>query len=509
MTTIFKKALVLFALVAVALVGAVAVAPAEAQAATGSFTIQSKNAEFAGKTVTAYQMFTVENPVVENGKVTSATYTLNTVWEGFFQVKLSTSDTGAALSEKAYSYVKDLVDGNKGATLVTFAKEAADYAKTSSGITAAGTANASTTADNGYYKATFTGLEYGYYIFAPQGGSTSAMRGNDAMLYNVVSATSDPVELKSVYPGVTKTVENGDKNDNHSSAQVGDKVSFTLRSAVPDTSEYNTYTFVIHDTLSTGLTFNNDVKVTVGGKDYTIFVKKYDEATRSLSLDFSNDIKNLTADDAIVVTYSATLNENAVVGKDNLNTAHVEYSNNPGGTGTGTSEPSKTHTYDFGFDLKKIGDNDAVLSGAEFQLLGTDGTAITLISDGNDGYRPIKTGETGGNTNVTTPENGIIKFTGLKEGVYKLSEVKAPSGYNKLAAPVKVTIAATYNADGTLINHTVTADGATGTTVTVKNNKGTLLPSTGGMGTVIFTVAGAAIVIAGVAWTIARRRAQN
>lgn len=82
MTTIFKKALVLFALVAVALVGAVAVAPAEAQAATGSFTIQSKNAEFAGKTVTAYQMFTVENPVVENGKVTSATYTLNTVWGG-------------------------------------------------------------------------------------------------------------------------------------------------------------------------------------------------------------------------------------------------------------------------------------------------------------------------------------------------------------------------------------------------------------------------------------------
>ena len=335
------------------------------------------------------------------------------------------------------------------------------------------------------------------------------MRGNDAMLYNVVSAMSDPVELKSVYPGVTKTVENGDKNDNHSSAQVGDKVSFTLRSAVPDTSEYNTYTFVIHDTLSTGLTFNNDVKVTVGGRDYTIFVKKYDEATRSLSLDFSNDIKNLTAGNAIVVTYSATLNENAVVGKDNLNTAHVEYSNNPGGTGTGTSEPSKTHTYDFGFDLKKIGDNDAVLSGAEFQLLGTDGTAITLISDGNDGYRPIKTGETGGNTNVTTPENGIIKFTGLKEGVYKLSEVKAPSGYNKLAAPVKVTIAATYNADGTLINYTVTADGATGTTVTVKNNKGTLLPSTGGMGTVIFTVAGAAIVIAGVAWTIARRRAQN
>ena len=168
MTTIFKKALVLFALVAVALVGAVAVAPAEAQAATGSFTIQSKNAEFAGKTVTAYQMFTVENPVVENGKVTSATYTLNTAWEGFFRGKLSTSDTGAALSEKAYSYVKDLVDGNKGATLVTFAKEAADYAKTYSGITAAGTANASTTADNGYYKATFTGLEYGYYIFAPQ-----------------------------------------------------------------------------------------------------------------------------------------------------------------------------------------------------------------------------------------------------------------------------------------------------------------------------------------------------
>ena len=110
---------------------------------------------------------------------------------------------------------------------------------------------------------------------------------------------------------------------------------------------------------------------------------------------------------------------------------------------------------------------------------------------------------------MTTPAGGRISFTGLKEGTYKLVELKAPAGYNKLSAPIEVVISATYNDDGTLKNNTVTANGTPNSTVTVVNKKGTLLPSTGGMGTVVFTVAGVAIVAAGIIWTVVRKRANN
>lgn len=509
-----RKVGALFAAMALALTTLLGTTPA--LAATGSFTIQSTNAEFAGKTVTAYQMFKAENPIVgDDGNVTSATYTLNAEWEGFFQAKLNVTDTGAALSEKAYNYVKGLSDGNKGATLVTFAKDAADYAKTAANkVTVAGTATASATANAaGKYAATFTGLEYGYYVFAPQGGSTSATRGNDAMLYNLVAASPAPVELKSEYPGVSKTVENNGNQDNHSSAQVGDAVKFTLNSAVPDTSEYTDYKFVINDVLSEGLDYNKDASITVGGQTYTGVTPSYDSAARKLTIDFSGVVKGLNPGDAIVVTYSATLNEKAVAGEDKAsNKAYVEYSNNPGTTDTGTSVPSITHTYDFKFDLKKVDENNAALAGAEFSLTGPDGNVVSLVADG-DSYRPAKAGETGATT-VTTPGTGVIKFTGLKEGTYKLTEVNAPAGYNKLAAPVEVKIAATYNEDGTLDTYTVTygdndTAAGTGNVVTVQNKKGTLLPSTGGMGTVAFTVVGVAVVVAGIVWMALRKRARN
>ena len=110
-------------------------------------------------------------------------------------------------------------------------------------------------------------------------------------------------------------------------------------------------------------------------------------------------------------------------------------------------------------------------------------------------------------TEVETPVNGIIKFTGLDDGEYTLKETQAPTDYNK-AADTEIKITAKYGTDGTLDIWTVTNKGNDGF-VTIVNRKGTLLPSTGGMGTIVFTVAGAAVVIAGVAWTIARRRAQN
>lgn len=512
-----RKLGALFTMLALVLTTVAPVSPAFAAGNTGSLKVTSTSAEFAGKTVMAYKMFSATNPVV-GADGTTATYSLESSWKNFFQDKVEngSSMTDDELSQAAYDYVKNL-STSSNPTIEAFAKDASDYALNVGNSVYSVSAVAGTEAVGGKYTATFSGLAFGYYLVKPN-GTTDAARGTNAHLVNVVNTAGDTLELKSKYPTVEKKVENGGQQQNHNSANIGDTVKFTLTSAVPDTTDYSTYTFKIKDKLSKGLTFDeNSVQVKVADaaltKDTDYKVNKIinDNGTTSVVIDFLT-IKNQVAGSAITVTYSATLNEDAGSGSDTQgkNEATVEYSNDPSTDGTGVSKPSITHTYDFDFDLKKVGEDGATaLADAEFQLLGTDGNAVTLISDGAAGYRPVKTGETGGNTSVTTPETGIIKFTGLKEGEYKLVELKAPAGYNKLSASVDVVISATYNEDGTLSDYTVTANGDTNTTVTVVNKKGTLLPSTGGMGTVIFTVAGAAVVIAGVAWTIARRRAQN
>ena len=498
---------------------------------TGTLTVSSANAEFAGKTVTAWQMFTATPD--ETGK--NAGYQVATGWNDFFTNATSgvlpdedKTLTGAALDKAAADYVRDqglgVGDTDNLENLPKLAKKAADWAKQQQNLSKT-EATASSTAQDGKYTATFAGLSFGYYVVSPAAGSTSSDRHTDAILVNVTETGVTAINLKSTYPTVDKKVE----GDNHSSAQIGDKVNFTLTSFVPDMSEYQNYTFKFVDTLSKGLTFDADsVTVKVGentlqqGDTGYLLTSTPNQDGTTVTVDLSKVIKAQTAGAAITVTYSATLNENAVIGgaennAGNANSVKVVYSNNPGTDETGESKPSITHTYAFDFDLKKVSKEDnqdpQALAGAKFQLQAADGTLIKLVKTGDAGetYRPAKTAdEQGVVETVTTPESGIIKFTGLKEGTYQLVETEAPAGYNKLAAPIKVTIAATYNADGTLKAYTVDygdpLDDGAGHVVTVVNKKGTLLPGTGGMGTALFTVLGVIVVALGAAWYVRSER---
>lgn len=446
---------------------------------------------------------------------------LNEAWNDFFtadagQGGIGLKATGEDLSDAAYTYVKGLGQTDDK-TVSDFAKKAAAWAASQS---LDETSQANVAEDT--KTATVSGLAYGYYLVVPNPkGSTDQtdpFRGTDAMLVNVNSDTPVKMELKTVYPTVDKKVED---NANHASASVGDTLNFTLTSTVPDISEYTKgYQFSFVDTLSEGLTFNeNSVAVKINGTpvNATDYHVSADGQTITINfgvagsglLDGKYDATSLftgKAGQAITVTYTATLNENAVVATDELNTVKVVYSNNPDTNGTGESGESKTHQYTFGFDLNKT-DGTNGLAGAKFQLKDAEGNPIKLIGTGvNDTYRPAKTGESGVDT-VTTPAGGVIHFTGLAAGTYQLVETEAPEGYNKVADPIEVEIEASYREDGTLESWTVNKNG--NNAVEVVNHAGTLLPGTGGIGTVVFTVVGVAIVVCGAVWYVRRSKANS
>ena len=302
-------------------------------------------------------------------------------------------------------------------------------------------------------------------------------------------------------------------------------------------SAYDTYTFNFKDTLSKGLTFERVTSVTVDGvaapltvgTDYTVTTPTASDNTLTVAM---NDFKNkqqANAGKKITVTYTATLNENAVVGgAGNTNSAKIQYSNDPSTNGTGESEPSKVRVFTYGFTVDKYTgdkyDNAATrLAGAEFTLALKNGTAISFVqvaagsATANAVYRVAKAGETSTTTTITTPANGKVVFQGLENGEYTLTETKAPAGYNKLASAIGVkvegqnngtdttdaTVTITYNNDnGSNYNQT-----ASNGVIPVQNKSGAILPGTGGMGTIAFTVIGALVIALGVAWTLKRKNA--
>lgn len=526
MKTMTKRIASMALAVMMALVMLTGALPAKAYAAgeTGTLAITSKNAEFNGKQVTAWQMFSA----TATADGSNASYTLNKGWVPFFKSLDEMKDVPEEqLSQKAVDYVTKL-GASDSDNVIDFAKKASNWAK---GQQLAATATATAIASGNNYVATFTGLPFGYYVVSPQAGSTDVtapIRGTDAILANVVKDTQN-VDLKSEYPTVDKKVET-DKD--HVSGEIGKKLTFTLKSTVPDVSECTKYRFAFKDELSKGLTFGEFVSVKIANQDVSKddYVAESDqpnpEGKTALSVKFGaedgddRDAKALfngKAGQEIVVTYTAFINADAVVGQAIPNKATVDYSTNPDGTGDGTSVPSVTNQYDFGFKLKKT-DGENNLAGAQFELRHeATGNAIDLVQVNDGVYRLALEGDNGKVTTVTTGDTGIIEFRGLAAGDYYLVETQAPDGFNKLDKPVKITIADTTT-NGATPSWTVKANdavneiqGGAGNVpeITVVNNKGSLLPSTGGMGTIAFTVIGAAVVVGGVAWAVRRKNAQR
>lgn len=505
--------------------GLAATTVATANAAdNATLTVSTTDAKFAGKTVNAYKMFSAT--VSGDGKAVS--YTLTDEWKPFFEKSVGlTGATNENVNDKANDYVSKL----QGEDLVAFATKASNWAQNKANkITVDATTKVSDDATDGNYTATFTNLDYGYYVVAVP-GATLANTGKQYATLVSVDSTNANANIKGALPTVVKKVNGGNATD----AKIGDTLTFTLTSTIPDMSAYDTYTFNFKDTLSQGLTFGQVTSVTVDGAanpltvntDYTVTTPTGSDNTLTVAMKDFKAKQQANAGKTITVTYTATLNEKAAVGgHGNTNSATIQYSNNPSSSGTGESEPSKVRVFTYGFTVdkytgKKYDDAATRLAGAEFTLAHKDGSAISFVKVAdsetqNAVYRVAKAGEAG--DIIITPANGKVVFQGLKNGEYTLTETKAPAGYNKLASAIGVkvdgknngtdttnaTVYITYDNDNGSSNYNQSASNGV---IPVQNKSGVTLPETGGMGTIAFTVIGVLVIALGVAWTLKRKNA--
>lgn len=547
--------------------------PADTTAQKGSITINGKNTSdgkdeitVAGKTFNAYKILDVisytESVENEDGSITAGTvvYTvpeaLKKFYAAYYGIELTTVDFDYQVAKK----IKEEPD------LFTFAAAALKAAKgdtdTREETTIPGASPkitpVSAKAGENAESVTISDLPLGYYVVEDVGTETP--------ISALILDTTNPdvaVEIKADKPHVDKKiVEDPDPETDepvyvsYSDASVGDSVDYQVTTSVPDMSGYQKYYFMITDTLSKGLTFNDDVEIRIGedencyltrayrktrddgtaeyyrnyvknentgewhyvdqfsedelGHLYTVETVENDLGETIIKIIFVNFIQykyeyngeiasGFRPGTSITVNYSATVNQDAVIGeKGNPNAVKLTYSNNPnkedqgqpgnpdepgGDSPTGDTPESKTWTYVTDLKVLKVDQDKKKLTGAKFRISGKSKNVVIINKeiyeeDEEGTYYRLKDGTytetvpvTGGsesdnsrlyddvnvkyskvtvidqntsNENIAAEGyvdgNGVLHFEGLAEGTYTITEIKAPAGYNLLKEPITVII---------------------------------------------------------------------
>ena len=380
-------------------------------------------------------------------------------------------------------------------------------------------------------------VDDGYYLITSSLGT------------NLVLATSNiTINTKNEYVTDEKTVEKA-------SVTVGENATYYVKVVLPATID-QTKAVTVHDELDEHLKFNEDVQavgvktsaVTGDPKDqaYAAIGTSYTVKTTGLTDDCTFEIeipattvaslmdanKTVTGEGADAVTtynsvtvffkYTAELLSTAVADTGYINKEFSTYSEY-------TTEPSNPEVKTYDFNFTKVDGDAAKLDGAKFELYDVDPATVTTVYYTDDTYETVSTTETeyskpsaeplallanGANykkadtddtgtvteivvnsktNNAATVISGLGGADNTTGTNYYLLETEAPSGFNKLTAPIVVNV----KDNGTI---TVSLNGETlasaNDAFNVVNQSGTVLPSTGGIGTTIFYVVGSILVVA-------------
>ena len=381
---------------------------------------------------------------------------------------------------------------------------------------------------------TLTDVPLGAYLFLVEGGVRIYSPGFASVYptYDeetdkwVPSGQSINVYMKSKEPDIEKSVEDY-------TYAIGQTVNYTLVVDVPDYPENAVdKKFIIADYLSEGLTFNEgSVKIynyddseeeNIGTEltddfaDYEFTDEKHpaEKTSPSFAKSFKGNYSILA--EKVIVKYSATVNEKAVVKEeaatDNKldNKVYLIYNNNPY-TEDGYREiPDEERVYTYGIQVTKTDNGEEKLPGAEFNLKQGEET-LKFVKDGNVYRLPLTEEEAAeASETLVTDENGLIMIKGLDLGTYTLVETKAPDGYELPANPETV-ITLTDDADDSGKPDGILNNDSDGTfETTVVNTKPGILPVTGGIGTAFFTICGLLLMSGAVILvvTVSRRKSR-
>ena len=512
-----KTSKILAVLMAVALIMAMAI-PAFA-AETGSITI---NNAVIGQEYTIYKMADLESYDAAAGNYS---YKVNDYWKAFFLSHSVNVD-----ETNHIEYTNTIVNA------ANFAADALAYAK-------AGTAEDSpaTTIVATSDTVKFENLPLGYYCVDSSVGAVCGLTNADP---------DGTINEKNGTPTIEKYVKEDSTSDwEHVN---DDDLGATVEFQIEVTKVAGAINYVVGDKLSEGLTLDPNLAANISVKfgttpgvadtDYVLYINDGTDAWDTLLkglvgetyaaalaeysfiVDLSDEaVAKMTNGSEVIINYSATLNEKAVVGNaGNPNEATLVYGDDP----FIKLDPVTTITYVWDFGVYKYTNADASkkpLADAKFSVFesnpetDTAATAMWLyhvgVVDGVDVYKHVHNPSQDVITAqglvqvITTTETGKFRIEGLDSGIYYMKEVEAPAGYHMLRTLVEVRIGLVGSYNDVALDYSVanTVDGY----IEVLNSTGVVLPETGGIGTLIFITTGAILVLSMGVLLVVKKRMGN
>ena len=373
------------------------------------------------------------------------------------------------------------------------------------------------------------GLVAGYYMIVDVTEPLPDQDTRSAVMFQVVGDT----EITSKHTGTTIVKKVQDINDStgeqptdtdgstwidSADYDIGDTVPFKSTAKFEGLNNYETYKVIFTDIMAKGLTYNNDMTVSVNGKDETSAFTITTSACEDTEGDYvggtvitvtCNDITALTNSNAaeIVLNYTATLNDDAKLGAPG-NPNKIKVTTKPDGTGETPWDVNIVFTY----KLESNKYANEIKEGNE--LTGAGFTLFKWIKDESEaGGAWVQIGDEVAGETMTT-----FEWKGIDDGKYKLVETTTPAGYNTID-PIEFEVVAEHVivADNPTLtnltgnagtgNITFTADKESGLVSTdIVNKSGTILPETGGIGTTIFYVVGGILAVAAIVLLITKKR---
>lgn len=478
--------------------------------ANGVNTVETGSISISGasslNTYSVYRLLDLESYDVDSG---AYSYKVSAKWANFFATDAAKAYMTIDTANYATWFGEETAE-----RVIAFSKLALQYAQenhiapeqVSTDVTGFNKVD-----DKGNPYGLFEGLPLGYYLVDSTMGALCGL---------TTTHPNATISAKNSTPTIDKQIqENSNSNWGASNtAGIGEKVEYRVTITVTGGAQ----NYVLHDTMSAGLTFNPDsVSMTRNGTDvdasnFTVTLNPNNHHTPTkdgaatetqetyctfhvtMSDAFCDTLK---AGDQVIIYYDATLNANANIGEDpDTNHAILEF----GKKHHTTEDIVTTNTY--GFEIVKTDNSSTkLLPGAQFRLYksaeGNDVIRVVAVKNAAgkiEKYRVAEPNEV--TTDATMGDiievlEGRIKVEGLDYNVpgdyYYLEEIQAPEGYNKLTArqPFQITNGNLY---ATFVGNSYTE----GTGVQVKNKTGSVLPTTGAMGTTMFLTFGSFVVLA-------------